>query len=175
MCVCLCIQVREETMFLLTDLFLWRRLSWVTGMEEYTDSHTCTDTLTAIWTGKKVSIKPFEFNIKLKSSLYTTACSLLWKNTGKHRNLDRFYRNNWIKTGHYILNDRESNHFYQLTFIVTSPQHKCLGEWNSYERAPDSAKNIYIYILHMDSTYLQTLQKTMCKIHIHILSIHSVL
>ncbi len=29
--------------------------------------------------------------------------------------------------------------------------------------------------LHMDSTYLQTVQKTMCKIHIHILSTHSVL
>ncbi len=28
----------------------------------------------------------------------------------------------------------------RITFIVTSPQHKCLGEWNSYERAPDSAK-----------------------------------
>ncbi len=25
-------------------------------------------------------------------------------------------------------------------FIVTSPQHECLGEWNSWERAPDSAK-----------------------------------
>ncbi len=36
----------------------------------------------------------------------------------------------------------------QITFIVTSPQHKCLGEWNSYERAPDSAKKqqtIYIW------------------------------
>ncbi len=105
----------------------------------------------------------------------------------------------------------------QITFIVTSPQHKCLGEWNSYERAPDSAKKqqqqaIYIWTdsakkqkkqftygqtvqknctgaftvlqtvqknnnnnLHMDSTYLQTVQKTMCKIHIHILSTHSVL
>ncbi len=29
--------------------------------------------------------------------------------------------------------------------------------------------------LHMDSTYLQTVQKTMCKIYIHILSTHSVL
>ncbi len=29
--------------------------------------------------------------------------------------------------------------------------------------------------LHMDSTYLQTVQKTMCKIHIHILSTHSVI
>ncbi len=29
--------------------------------------------------------------------------------------------------------------------------------------------------IHMDSTYLQTVQKTMCKIHIHILSTHSVL
>ncbi len=144
----------------------------------------------------------------------------------------------------------------QITFIVTSPQHKCLGEWNSYERAPDSAEKqqtiylwtdsakkttnnlhmdrqckkkqqkqftygqtvqkkqqtIYIWTdsakklhwsiysapdsakkqqqqqftygqtvqknysnLHMDSTYLQTVQKTMCKIHIHILSSHSVL
>ncbi len=36
----------------------------------------------------------------------------------------------------------------QITFIVTSPQHKCLGEWNSYERAPDSAEKqqtIYIW------------------------------
>ncbi len=80
----------------------------------------------------------------------------------------------------------------QITFIVTSPQHKCLGEWNSYERAPDSAKkkkkkhnNNNLHMdrqckknnnnLHMDSTYLQTVQKTMCKIHIHILSTHSVL
>ncbi len=35
------------------------------------------------------------------------------------------------------LTNNKSN---QITFIVTSPQHKCLGEWNSYERAPDSAK-----------------------------------
>ncbi len=32
----------------------------------------------------------------------------------------------------------------QITFIITSPQHKCLGEWNSWERAPDSAETIYI-------------------------------
>ncbi len=60
----------------------------------------------------------------------------------------------------------------QITFIVTSPQHKCLGEWNTYERAPDSAEK-QNNNLHMDSTYLQTVQKTMCTIHI--LSTHSVL
>ncbi len=38
----------------------------------------------------------------------------------------------------------------QITFIVTSPQHKCLGEWNSYERAPDSAKKNNNNNLHMD-------------------------
>ncbi len=38
-----------------------------------------------------------------------------------------------------------------------------------------SVKKINIFFLHMDSTYLQTVQKTMCKIHIHILSTHSVL
>ncbi len=32
-----------------------------------------------------------------------------------------------------ISNQIKSN---QITFIVASPQHKCLGEWNSYERAP---------------------------------------
>ncbi len=41
----------------------------------------------------------------------------------------------------------------QITFIVTSPQHKCLGEWNSYERAPDSAKKTKQF------TYGQTVQK----------------
>ncbi len=69
----------------------------------------------------------------------------------------------------------------QITFIVTSPQHKCLGEWNSYERAPDSAEKqqtIYIWTdsakkqqtiyIWTDSaknctgafTVLQTVQKT---------------
>ncbi len=68
----------------------------------------------------------------------------------------------------------------QITFIVTSPKHKCLGEWNSYERAPDSAEKqqtIYLWTdsakkttnnLHMDRqckknnrqfTYGQTVQK----------------
>ncbi len=51
------------------------------------------------------------------------------------------------------------------------PQHKCLGEWNSYERAPDSAKKKQkknTSNLHMDRqckknnkqfTYGQTVQK----------------
>ncbi len=35
----------------------------------------------------------------------------------------------------------KSNH---ITFIVTSSQHMCLDEWNSWERAPDSAETINI-------------------------------
>ncbi len=58
--------------------------------------------------------------------------------------------------------------------------------WSIYS-APDSAKKQQQQFtygqtvqksnsnLHMDSAYLQTVQKTMCKIHIHILSTHSVL
>ncbi len=42
----------------------------------------------------------------------------------------------------YLLTDYSTQN--QITFIVTSPQHKCLGEWNSWERAPDSAETIYI-------------------------------
>ncbi len=75
----------------------------------------------------------------------------------------------------------------QITFIVTSPQHKCLGEWNSCERAPDSAEKqqtIYLWTdsakkttnnLHMDRqckknnkqfTYGQTVQKKKKTIYI---------
>ncbi len=39
----------------------------------------------------------------------------------------------------------------QITFIVTSPQHKCLGEWNSYERAPDNAEKQQTIYLWTDS------------------------
>ncbi len=63
-----------------------------------------------------------------------------------------------------ISNQIKSN---QITFIVTSPQHKCLGEWNSYERAPDSAGKQQTIYLWTDSaknctgafTVLQTVQK----------------
>ncbi len=60
-----------------------------------------------------------------------------WGETGQHKvgNRDSNERQNQIKSN-------------QITFIVTSPQHKCLGEWNSYERAPDSAEKqqtIYIW------------------------------
>ncbi len=41
----------------------------------------------------------------------------------------------------FIQGVRKSN---QITFIVTSSQHMCLGEWNSWERAPDSAETINI-------------------------------
>ncbi len=61
----------------------------------------------------------------------------------------------------------------QITFIVTSPQHKCLGEWNSYERAPDSAKKQLTIYLWTDSaknnkqfTYGQTVQKKQQTIYI---------
>ncbi len=43
----------------------------------------------------------------------------------------------------------------KITFIVTSPQHKCLGEWNSYERAPDSAKKQQTIYLWTDSAKKQ--------------------
>ncbi len=65
-----------------------------------------------------------------------------------------------------------NNMFRHHFFIVTSPQHKCLGEWNSYERAPDSAKKKTIY-RWTDSakkqqrfTYGQTVQKKQQTIYI---------
>ncbi len=55
------------------------------------------------------------------------------------------------------INQIKSN---QITFIVTSPQHKCLGEWNSYERAPDSAKKTTTDNLHMDRQCKKKKKKT---------------
>ncbi len=43
----------------------------------------------------------------------------------------------------------------QITFIVTSPQHKCLGESNSYERAPDSAEKQQTIYLWTDNAKKQ--------------------
>ncbi len=49
----------------------------------------------------------------------------------------------------------------QITF-VTSPQHKCLGEWNSWERALDSAKKLFTY-----RQYTQCTIKTYLVINTH--------
>ncbi len=59
----------------------------------------------------------------------------------------------------------------QITFIVTTPQHKCLGEWNSYERAPDSAKKkkIYIWTVHIYRLY-----RRQCAKYTYIYSVHIV-
>ncbi len=68
--------------------------------------------------------------------------------------------------------DRHCKKKQQTIYICTDSAKKKL-HWSIYS-APDSAKKTNNN-LHLDSTYLQTVQKTMCKIHIHILSTHSVL
>ncbi len=74
-----------------------------------------------------------------------------------HQSLTQKIINCWIKSLYlFSLRTKLSNQIKsnQITFIVTSPQHKCLGEWNSYERAPDSAKKN-----NRQFTYGQTVQK----------------
>ncbi len=111
-------------------------------------------------------IKTFLLSIvRKKSELWDIKILIQWRKQGS---IDGFL--NYLKVILIFFKIIKSN---QITFIVTSPQHKCLGEWNSWERAPDSAEKQNN--LHIDSTYLQTVQKTMCKIHTHILNIHSVL
>ncbi len=53
----------------------------------------------------------------------------------------------------------------QITFIVTSPQHKCLGEWNSYERAPDSAEKQQTIYLWTDSEKKKKKKKPTDTLH----------
>ncbi len=48
----------------------------------------------------------------------------------------------WLASWHSALWLAE--HQIKSLFIVTSSQHMCLGEWNSWECAPDSAETIYI-------------------------------
>ncbi len=64
----------------------------------------------------------------------------------------------------YYTNYYKSN---QINFIVTSTQHMCLGEWNSWEHAPDSAETIYIYIL-------TDLYRWQCAEYTYIYSVHTV-
>ncbi len=58
-----------------------------------------------------------------------------------------------VKTGAFYIwfGNSSTSSSNQITFIVTSPQHKCLGEWNSYERAPDSAEKQQTIYLWTDS------------------------
>ncbi len=70
-------------------------------------------------------------------------CDWLISNLCYHA-IEQVYLIKWPVNVHQI----KSN---QITFIVTSPQHKCLGEWNSYERAPDSAEKQQTIYLWTDS------------------------
>ncbi len=59
----------------------------------------------------------------------------------------------------------------QTIYIWTDSAKNCTGAFTVLQTVQKKNNSN----LHMDSTYLQTVQKTMCKIHIHILSTHSVL
>ncbi len=69
-------------------------------------------------------------------------------------------------------------------YIWTDSAKNCTGAFTVLQTVQKKQQQQFTYgqtvqksnsNLHMDSTYLQTVQKTMCKIHIHILSTHSVL
>ncbi len=62
----------------------------------------------------------------------------------------------------------------QITFIVTSPQHKCLGELNSYERAPDSAKKKTTTTIYIWTVHIYRLYRRQCAKYTYIYSVHIV-
>ncbi len=104
----------------------------------------------------------------------------IWTDSAKNNNKQFTYGQTVQKKQQaiYIWTDSAKNNNKQFTYgqtvqkiqqaiyIWTDSAKKL--HWSIYS-APDSAKKT-INNLHMDSTYLQTVQKTMCKIHIHILS-----
>ncbi len=89
------------------------------------------------------------YSLNTFTYMYSFICIII---TNKCINLSYIYIYIYI----YI----KSNHFY---CHITTAQ---VPWWVKFLRENNN--------LHMDSTYLQTVQKTMCKIHIHILSTHSV-
>ncbi len=115
--------------------------------------------------GKKL-IPPNNDSQKCLSEKYSVKKLNLFLSSMEHK--QRCLCSNQIKS-----NQIKSN---QITFIVTSPQHKCLGEWNSYERAPDSAKKnkkqntiIYIWTVHIYRLY-----RRQCAKYTYIYSVHIV-
>ncbi len=106
------------------------------------------------------------------------ACSRQCKKTTNNLPMDRQCK----KTTNNLPMDRQCKET-ALEHLQCSRQCKKKQQQFTYGQTVQKTTTIYIWTdsaknnsnLHMDSTYLQTVQKTMCKIHIHILSIHSVL
>ncbi len=71
-------------------------------------------------------------------------------------------KSNQIKSNQIKSNQIKSNHFYCHITTAQGPW------WVKFLRACSRQCKKNNNNLHMDSTYLQTVQKTMCKIHIHI-------
>ncbi len=72
----------------------------------------------------------------------------------------------------------------QTIYIWTDSAKNCTGAFTVLQTVQKKQQQQFTYgqtvqknnsNLHMDSTYLQTVQKTMCKIHIHVISTLSVL
>ncbi len=52
--------------------------------------------------------------------------------------------------------------------------HKCLGEWNSYERAPDSAKKFFFLTVYIWTVHIYRLYRRQCAKYTYIYSVHTV-
>ncbi len=75
----------------------------------------------------------------------------------------------WTLSGRLIKSNQIKSN--QITFIVTSSQHMCLDEWNSWERAPDSAEQLTYRQYHY---ILTDLYRWQCAIYTYIYSVHTV-
>ncbi len=96
------------------------------------------------------------------------ACSRQCRKTTDNLPMDRQCKK--TTTTIYIWTDSAKKQ-QQTIYIWTDSAKNCTGAFTVLQTVQKNNNNN----LHMDSTYLQTVQKTMCKIHIHILSTHSVL
>ncbi len=99
-----------------------------------------------------------------KTALEHLQCSRQCKKNNSNLHMDRQCKKT---TAIYIWTDSAKK---QQTIYIWTDSAKNNSNLHMDRQCKKTTNN-----LHMDSTYLQTVQKTMCKIHIHILSTLSVL
>ncbi len=99
----------------------------------------------------------------------TTTTIYIWTDSAKKQQQQFTYGQTVQKNNNLHMDRQCKKNNKQFTYGQTV-QKNCTGAFTVLQTVQKNNNN-----LHMDSTYLQTIQKTMCKIHIHILSTHSVL
>ncbi len=121
-----------------------------------------------IWTDsakKQQTVYIWTDSAKKQQTIY------IWTDSAKKQQTIYIWTDSAKKTANNLHMDRQCKKNCTGAFTVLQTVQKKQQQQFTYGQTVQKNNSN----LHMDSTYLQTVQKTMCKIHIHILSTLSVL